>query len=119
VAAIVAGAKAQDVVDTVDVVDAVDAVDAENAVKAEIAMEMGNRVSAPIAKLTAIPQMHAGNGNALRREETAEETAKETMSAFVSSAGSQATSKSIASPTNMRSRPPLRTSQCSTSSHFL
>jgi hypothetical protein len=101
VVAIVAGAKAEDVVDTVDVVDVVDVVDAEKAVKAEIAMAMGNRVSAPIAKLTAIPQMQAGNGNALRREETAEETAKATMSAFERSAGSQATIKSIASPTNM------------------
>jgi hypothetical protein len=77
--------------------DAVDAVDMEKAVKAEIATEMGNRVSAPIAKLTAILQMHAENGNALRREEIAEET----MSAFATSTGSQATSKSIASPTNV------------------
>jgi len=80
----VARAKAEDVVDAVD------------AEKAEIAMEMGNRVSAPIAKLTAILQMHAENGNALRREETAEKT----MSAFATSAGSYATSKSIAPPTN-------------------
>jgi len=47
----VARAKAEDAVDTVDVVNAVDAVDVEKAVKAEIAMEMGNRVSAPIAKI--------------------------------------------------------------------
>jgi hypothetical protein len=99
--AIVAGAKAEDVVDMVDVVDVVDVVDAEKAVKAEIAMAMGNRVSAPIAKLTAIPQMQAGNGNVLRRQETAEETAKATMSAFERRASSQATIKSIASPTNM------------------
>jgi hypothetical protein len=98
VAAIVAGAKAEDTVDTVDVVDAVDA---EKAVKAEIATEMGNRVSAPIAKLTAIPQMHADNGNALRREETAEETAEEVMSAFATSAGFQTISKSIVSPRNV------------------
>jgi len=97
----VAGAKAKDVVDAVDVGDVVDAVDEEKAVKAEIAMEIGNRVSAPIAKLTAVPQMHAGNGNALRREKTAEETANEMMSTFVTSAGFQVTSKSIASPTNV------------------
>ena len=73
-----------------EAVGAVDAVDAVEAVEAEIA----TRVSAPIAKLTAILQMHAESGNALRREET-------TMSAFASSAGSQATSKSIASPRNV------------------
>jgi hypothetical protein len=82
-------------------VDAVDAVDAVKAVKAEIATEMGNRLSAPIAKLTTIPQMQAENGNALWREETAEVTAEESMSTFATSAGSQATSKSIALPTNM------------------
>ena len=43
--------KAEDAVDSVDVVDTVDAVDVEKAVKAEIATEMGNRVSAPIAKI--------------------------------------------------------------------
>jgi len=68
-------------------VDAVDAVDAVKAVKAEIATEMGNRLSAPIAKLTAIPQMQAENGNALWREETAEVTAEESMSTFATSAG--------------------------------
>jgi hypothetical protein len=88
VAAIVAGAKVE---------VAVDAVDMEKAVKAEIAMDMGNRVSAPIAKLTAILQMHAENGNAIRREETAEDM----MSAFATSTGSQATSKWIASPINV------------------
>jgi len=51
VAAIVARAKDENAVDAVDVVDAVDAVDAKKAVKAEIATEMGNRVSAPIAKI--------------------------------------------------------------------
>ena len=75
------------------VVDAADAVDTEKAVEPETA----TRVSAPIAKLTAIPQMHAENGNVLRREETVEET----TSAFAISAGSQATSKSIVSPTNV------------------
>jgi bisphosphoglycerate-independent phosphoglycerate mutase (AlkP superfamily) len=77
----------------VGVVDAVGAVEAVEAVEAEIV----TRVSAPIAKLTAILQMHAESGNALRREETAEET----TSAFATSAGSQVTSKSIASPTNV------------------
>ena len=71
-------------------VGAVDSVDAVDAVEAEIATS----ASAPIAKLTAILQMHAESGNVLRREET-------TISAFASSAGSQATSKSIASPTNV------------------
>jgi len=109
-AAVVAKAKVEsmvgavdvvDVVDAVNAVDAVDAVDAEKAVKAEIATEMGNKGSAPIAKLTAIPQMQAENGNALWREDTAEVTAEETMSTFATSAGSQAKSKSIALPTNM------------------
>jgi hypothetical protein len=53
VAAIGARAKAEDAVDAVDTVDTVDAVDAEKAVKAEIATEMGNRVSAPIAKINS------------------------------------------------------------------
>jgi len=70
--------------DSADPVDMIEAVEPETATK----------VSAPIAKLTAILQMHAESGNALRKEET-------TMSAFVSSAGSQDTSKSIASPTNV------------------
>jgi hypothetical protein len=54
--------------------------------------ETATKVSAPIAKLTAILQMHAESGNTLRREETP-------MSACVSSAGSQDMSKSIESPT--------------------
>ena len=83
--------------DVVAVVDAVDTENAVKAVKAEIATDMGNRVSAPIAKLTAILQMHAENGNALRREETAEEA----MSAFATSAGFQTISKSIVSPRNV------------------
>ena len=74
-------------------VEAVGAVETVEAVEAEIV----TRVSAPIAKLTAILQMHAESGNALRREETAEET----TSAFATSAGSQVTSKLIASPTNI------------------
>jgi len=90
----VARAEAEDVV---AVVDAVDTENAVKAVKAEIATDMGNRVSAPIAKLTAILQMHAENGNALRREETAEEA----MSAFATSAGFQTISKSIVSPRNV------------------
>jgi hypothetical protein len=65
-------AEAVGVVDVVDAVDKVEAVEQETATK----------VHAPIAQLTAILQMHAGNGNALRREET-------TMSVFASSAGSQ------------------------------
>jgi hypothetical protein len=84
VAATVVEVEAEDVGDAVDAVDVVEAVEVETA----------TRVSAPIAKLTAILQMHAESGNLLRREET-------TMSAFTSSAGSQATSKSTASPTNV------------------
>jgi hypothetical protein len=84
VAATVVEVEAEDAEDTVDAVDVVEAVEAETAM----------RVSAPIAKLTAILQMHAESGNALRREET-------TTSAFASSAGSQATSNSTASPTNI------------------
>jgi hypothetical protein len=80
-------------VDAMEAVEVVEAVDAVDAVEAEIV----TRVSAPIAKLTAILQTHAESGNALRREETAEET----TSAFATSAGSQVTSKSIASPTNV------------------
>ena len=72
--------------------DAVDAVDTVETVEPETAM----KVSVPIAKLTAILQMHAGSTNTLRREETTER-----MSEFASSAGSQATSKSIASPTRV------------------
>ena len=75
------------------VAEAVGAVDAVEAVEVEII----TRVSAPIAKLTAILQMHAESRNALRREETAEET----TSSFANSVGSQVTSKSIASPTNI------------------
>ena len=70
--------------------EAVAAVAAVEVVEAEIA----TRVSAPIAKLTAILQMQEESENALRRKETM-------MSAFASSAGSQATSKSIASPTKV------------------
>ena len=69
---------------------------AVDAVDEAVEPETATKVSAPIAKLTAILQMHAGNANTLRREET---TA--TISAFASSAGSQAMSKSIASPTSV------------------
>ena len=48
-----------DVVDAVDVEDSVDIVDTVEAVEPETAM----KVSAPIAKLTAILQMDAGSGN--------------------------------------------------------
>jgi len=79
-----------DVEDPVDPVYLVDTVDRVEAVEPETAKE----VSAPIAKLKAILQMHAESGNAHRREETM-------MSAFVSSAGSQDMWKSIASPTDV------------------
>jgi hypothetical protein len=80
----------------VGVVEVVVTADADNAVDTMEAVEpeTPTKVNAPIAKLTAILQMHAESGNALRKEETM-------MSAFVSSAGSQDTSKSIASPTNV------------------
>jgi len=91
VAAIVARAKAEDAGDLVN------AVDMEKAVKAETATDMGNSVSAPTAKLTAILQMHTENGNALRREETAEQV----MSTFATSAGLQTVSQSIVSPRNV------------------
>ena len=73
-----------------DAVNTMDTVDTEEAVE----LETATKVSVPIAKLTAILQMHAESGNALRREET-------TMSAFVCSAGSQDMSKLIASPSNI------------------
>ena len=81
------------VVDAVERLEMVETVEPVEPVEAEIV----TRVSAPIANMTAILQMHAEHGNALRREETAEET----TSAFATSAGSQVTSKSIASPTNV------------------
>jgi hypothetical protein len=94
-------AKAKDVgvvdpEDTLDAHHAVDAVDMADPVDA-VDLETCTKVSAPIAKLTAILQMHAGSGNEPRREETM----KEMMGAFVSVAGSQDMSKSIASPTNI------------------
>jgi hypothetical protein len=86
-------AKAVGVVDVehaVDAVDTVDTVDTEEAVEPETA----TKVSARIAILTAILQMHDESGNVLRREET-------TMRTFISSVGSQDTSKWIVSPTNV------------------
>jgi len=79
----------------VDAEDAEDAVDAVNTVET-VDPETATKVSALISKLTAMLQMHVESANARRREETTE-----MMSAFASSAGSQATSKSIASPTNV------------------
>jgi hypothetical protein len=99
------------VAEGVGVVDAEAAVDAEDAVYAEDAVdgedtkdtvdmdeavepEAATKVSAPIAKLTAILQMYAESGNALRRKETP-------ISTFGPSAGSQDPSKSIASHTHV------------------
>jgi DNA uptake protein ComE-like DNA-binding protein len=73
-------------VDAVDVVNTVDMLDLETVTK----------VSALIAKLTAILQMDEESANTRKREET-----MEMMSTFASCAGSQATSKSIASPTHV------------------
>jgi len=64
--------------------------------------EIATRVSASIAKLTAILPMHAESGNVFRRGAT-------TMNAFASSAGSQATAKSIALWRKSR----IRISHCS------
>jgi hypothetical protein len=83
-------AEAVGIVDAEDAEDAVDAVDTAESVEPETA----TKVSAPIAKLTAIQQIHTGNGNTLRRKET-------TISVFPSCGGSYNTSKSIASPTNV------------------
>jgi len=92
VAATLAEADAVGMVDvehTVDAEHTVDTVDTEKAVE----LETATKVSAPIAKFPAILQMHTESRNALRREEILTNT-------FVSSAGSQDTSKSIASPTH-------------------
>jgi hypothetical protein len=88
--ATVAEAKAVDMVEAMDVVDMVEVVEA-------VEVETATRVSAPIAKLTVIPQMHAEEGNVLRRKITAEER----TSAYVTSVGYQAMSKLIVSPTNV------------------
>jgi hypothetical protein len=90
-------AEAVGVVDAEEAEDAVHTVDTGESVEPETA----TKVSARIAKLTSILPMHAGSGNAPTREESMEETTEETTSAFASSAGSQDTSKSIASPTNV------------------
>jgi hypothetical protein len=82
--------------DAEDAEDSEDPVDAVNTVEM-VDPETVTKVSALIAKLTAILQMHAESANARRREEKTE-----IMTAVVSSAGSQATSKSIASPTNVK-----------------
>jgi len=82
------------VVDAVESVEAVDTVEAVEAVDAVEAVEAATRVSAPIAKLSVILQLHTESENVLRRDETI-------MSAFDSSAGLKATSKWIASPSNM------------------
>jgi len=66
--------KAMGAVDTVAAVDVVEQVEAE----------IATRVSTPIAKLTAMLQMHTERGNVLRMKETM-------ISRFVSSAGCQAT----------------------------
>jgi len=57
-----AEAEAVGALDVVEAVDMVDGVDTEEAVEPETA----TKVSAPIAKLTAILQMHAESGNVLR-----------------------------------------------------
>ena len=88
----VAATVAVAVVDVVDAADAEDPVNTVDTVEA-VEPETATKVSPPIAKFTDILQMHAGSANTLRRE-----GATETMSVSASRAGSQATSKSIASP---------------------
>jgi len=78
---------AEDAEDVVHTVDMVEAVEPERAMK----------VSAPIAKLTDILQVHARSGNAPWMKEETEETTEETTSTFTSSAGSQDLSKLIGS----------------------
>jgi len=77
------------------VVVAEDAVDVVNTVET-VDWETATTVSALIAKLTAILQMHAESANAPRREETTE-----IMNTFASNAVSQATPKLVAYPTNV------------------
>lgn len=84
------------VVDMVDSADAEDTVDIVETVEA-VEPERATKVCGPIAKFTAICQIYAGSGNALRREETQVEP----TIAFISIAGSNATAKSIASPPNV------------------
>jgi hypothetical protein len=62
-----------------------------------VELETAKKVSARIAKLTAIVQMHAASRNALSREETTGEM----TSRFASSVDSQAMTKAIASPSNV------------------
>jgi len=83
-------AKPMEVVEVVDMVDLVDTVEA-------VEPETGMIVNAPNAIMTALPQLHAGSGNVLRRRETMAVT----TSAFASSADSQVMLKSIESPTNV------------------
>jgi len=76
-----------DAVETVEAVEAVEAVEDRN-------LDIATKVSALIAKLTAILQMHSESGEALRREET-------TMSTSAFCVGFQETSKSITSLTKV------------------
>jgi len=71
-------------VDAEDGMDGMDALDTVNMVEI-VDPETVTKVSAPIAKLTAILQMHAESATVRRREEMTE-----MMSEFGSSAGSQA-----------------------------
>jgi len=86
----VARAEAVGVVNREDMVDMLDMVDTVEAVEPKTA----TKLSAPIAKMTAILQMHDESGNAHRREETI-------LSASASTARCQDTLKSGASPTHV------------------
>ena len=77
------------------VVDTLDAVEALNTVET-VDPETATKAIVPIAKFKAILQMNAENANTGGREETIK-----IRSAFASGACTQATSKSIASPTNI------------------
>jgi len=57
--------------------DVMETVNAESAVKAEIATEMDNRESSPIANWSTVLHMDSASGNTLRRAETVEEAIKD------------------------------------------
>jgi len=106
----VAASETVGVVDVDDVEDAEDKQDAEDTEDAEdmedavavvevVELETATELSAPIVTLTAILQMHADSGNALRREEKTEIT-----SASTASVGTRAMPKLIAYPTNLQTR---------------
>jgi len=87
-----AEAKPMEVIDAVDIVDVVVMVDKPEE------LELAIRLSAPVAKLTAIIQIDAESGNTLRKEKTAEES----MGINAASEGFQPIPESTVSPTNIQ-----------------